>query len=305
MIHTILVPLDGTNFGEHALPLALSIARRARGRVELVHVHQPVLMVHGEAATEDRLDPVDRAHEQLYLDEVAGRAKYAAADLEVKATLLDGPIVDAVQRHCAAHDVDLIVLATHGRGPLSRLLTGSVADDLLRHAPRPLLLVRTGEEAVDLNQEFVFPHMVIPLDGTDLAEQVLIPASALAHLMVADVTLVEAIPPVFAGGYDAGILMAPPPNVAEVTDCMKESAEKYLGEVATRLRAEGLKVTIHIAVEEHAVEGILEAIEGKPNSLVALATHGRGGLSRMLLGSVADKLVRSTTVPVLVCRALP
>jgi nucleotide-binding universal stress UspA family protein len=305
MIHTILVPLDGTNFGEHALPLALSIARRARGRVELVHVHQPVLMVHGEAATEDRLDPVDRAKEQIYLDEVAGRAKYAAADVEIKASLLDGSIVDAVQQHCAAHHVDLIVLATHARGPLSRLLTRSVADDLLRHAPRPLFLVRTGEEAVNLNQEFVFPQMVIPLDGSDLGEQVLKTASALARLMVADVTLLQAIPPVFAGGYDAGILMAPPPNVAEVTDCMKEAAEKYLGDVATRLRAEGLKVTTHVAVEEHPLEAILEAVEGKPNSLIALATHGRGGISRMLLGSVADKIVRSAKAPVLVVRPSP
>ncbi len=302
MIRTILVPLDGTNFGEHALPLALSIARRARGRVELVHIHEPALMVYGEVAREDRLDPVERAHEQLYLDEAVSRAKYAAAEVEIKATLLDGPILDALQQHCAAHDVDLIVLATHARGPLSRLLTPSVADDLLRHASRPLLLVRTDEEKVDLNREFVFPHMVIPLDGSDLAEEVLKPASALARLMVADVTLLQAIPPVFAGGYDAGILMAPPPNVAEVTDCMKEAADKYLGDVASRLRAEGLKVTIHVAVEEYPVEAILEAVEGKPNSLVALASHGRGGVRRLLLGSVADKVVRSANVPVLVVR---
>jgi nucleotide-binding universal stress UspA family protein len=298
MYQSILVPLDGSAFGEHALPLAWSIARRANGRLQVVHVHE---LKADRLLTFYNLDPAVPEAERAYLHQVARRLA-AQGEVAVDTALVSGPVAGALQAYAATTKADLVVMTTHGRGPLSRAWVGSVADQLVRSLPLPILLVRPRGTVPDVTPEPVLRHVLIPLDGSALAEQMIQPAVALGGLMQADYTLLRVVPPVRFPGYD--------PTGAELCEQdeppllrqHRREAEYYLDHVAEALQAQGLRVQARVVVHLHAATAILEELQGGTIDALALATHGRGGLSRLLLGSVADKVLRGTSIPVLLHR---
>lgn len=305
MERSILVPLDGSVFGEHALPLALSIARRTRATVQLAHVHVPVLplFMDGMPATDidATLDEAERAGEHAYLQRLAERLQ-SSWDMQINTALLDAPITDALCRQAQACGADLIALATHGRGGLSRLWLGSIADELIRRAPLPLLIVRPHEEALDLldlrRHEQSLQRILIALDGSPLAERAIDPALALGNSMQAEYTLIQAIDTQVIA-YAASL-----PAVGiddQLMEQQREAAKSYLADQAARLAARGLKVATAVTYGPPA-SSILKYAQRQRMDLIALATHGRSGLQRALLGSVADKVVRAALTPVLLCR---
>jgi nucleotide-binding universal stress UspA family protein len=292
---SLLVPLDRSSFAEQALPLALSIARRANARLDLVEVHA-LYALEGRTAGwvhfEPERDAERKRQEQLYLD---ATAKWLISMSQVSATagelpgsvVLPETVADAILERARAGKADLIVMATHARGPLSRLLAGSVADELIRRAGVPVLLVRESEKAPRIIPEPVLDNILILLDGSALAEQVLEPALDLARLMEAQCSLLRVVD---SRSFPADRAPGGP----------LEKAEAYLEHVAARVREQGVQVRTRVVVARHAAEAILEEAAAQPSNLIALATHGRGGLQRLLLRSMADKLVRAAVAPVLV-----
>jgi nucleotide-binding universal stress UspA family protein len=303
MYHSIMVPLDGSAFGEHALPLALTIARRAGGLVNLAHVSPglpPGDPRNGGRSAAENEALAERQRSQTYLDHLTGTLS-PRWELPITSTLLEGAVADALHRHVLASDADLVVMTTHGYGPLSRFWMGSVADRLVRIVQRPILLTRPRSEALDLLEhvhEHAFQHMLIPLDGSPLSETAIEPSLGLARLMGADVTLLQAVevpvigyaPAAYAGGLDLELL----------EEC-RTLALGYLNSVANRLQESGLRVHTDVVVG-HPATAILEYGQQHAIDLFAMATHGRGGAARILLGSTADKIVRGATVPVLLNR---
>jgi nucleotide-binding universal stress UspA family protein len=309
MWKSIFVPLDGSTFGEHALPLAMSIARRTGAALKLIHVHAPLKAIYleGAAFLDESVDDDIKAHQQAYLDIVARRVKQILST-PVDTQLLVGEVSSSVGEAVAKQGADLVVMTTHGRGPMGRFWLGSVADELVRQLPVPLLLVRPVEADPDLNREPEIRHVLIALDGSEWAEKILGTAVALGNLWQADYTLVRIIKPVMP--VDAPIEV---PSVAQavqsvmqrmdtIQDQLKLQAQKYLDGVAARLRSQGLKVQTKVDISERPAAGILEDIEATPADMVAIETHGRSGLSRLFLGSTADKVVRGAHVPVLIHR---
>jgi nucleotide-binding universal stress UspA family protein len=308
MIRSVMVPLDGSTFAEHALPLALGIARRAGAALQLVRVHQtlPPPGVVGPGFI-DHLDLEVRKQELAYLD-VTARRLNAWPPVPAAVILLDGDPAPALEGHATSSGVDLVVMSTHGRGPLGRFWLGSVADELVRRLPVPLLLVRPHDGAPDLSREPAPQHLLLPLDGTPLAEQILEPAVALGSLTGARFTLVRVVKPSLGvghlsdGGTRDGMTAALLGQVEAAQKRLQDEAQAYLDGVAEWLRERGLKVQTRVVVEGHPAAAILREARAQAADLIALETHGRGGLSRLLLGSVADKLVRGGTAPVLVSR---
>jgi nucleotide-binding universal stress UspA family protein len=311
MYRTLLVPLDASPFGEQALPLALSIARRAEADVHVVHVHNPLagLYPEGAAYIDDALEAHLRDSQRAYLDSVVRRVA-AVSPVHVTPAFLEGGITESLRVLAASTPIDLVVMTTHGRGPLGRFWLGSVADALIRELPMPLLLVRPQEAPLDLGKEPVLQHILLPLDGSALAEQMIEPAIALGSLMDADYTLLRVIKPpapvnlhpeVAAIGEIAQSVVH---QIDKLQEQLHKEAEDYLERVAERLRKRSLRVRTRVAVEDQPAIAVLHevAAQSRPASidLVALETHGRRGLSRMFLGSVADKVVRGASVPVLV-----
>jgi len=307
MLHDILVPLDGSPFGEHALPLALSIAQRAGATLHVAHVHEPVTSMYsgGELAADVMVDATYRNHERAYLDRVVKKLAGMTA-VPIRPKFLDGAVGTALCEQ-ATREADLVVMTTHGRGPLSRLWLGSIADHLVRHSARPLLLVRPTEDDTDLAREVLLQRILIPLDGSPLAEEILEPAIALGSLMDADYTLARVIKPEAIAGY----AMADAPleeaqsllwNMRALHEKVRVEAETYLERVAQRLRSRSLRVQTRVITNSQVAIGILHDARVHPVDLVALETHGRGGLARLFLGSVADKVLRGGSTPLLVHR---
>jgi len=289
MAATILVPLDNSRFGEHALPVAVGIARKTGARVHVVHCHEPPLppMYPVSGAPYDaNLDRALRDQEVGYLAKIADRVLQTCG-VAVRTELLSAPTVPTLISYATDAGVDLIVMTTHGRGGISRAWLGSVADAVVRRTSVPVLLLRPRDEDIVLTCEPQTSHMLIPLDGSDLSEGILPPALAIAQLSGARITLLQVVPP-----KDDGI---------DVPEAERGLALRYLNDTAAVLPDD---VDVGVAVEVHAspAVAILEYAALNGVDLVALATHGRGGWSRVRLGSVADKVVRGTMMPVLLYR---
>jgi nucleotide-binding universal stress UspA family protein len=309
MYKSLLVPLDASQFAEHALPLALAVARRSGASLRLVAVAAPMAEVYVEGAFFAAADLESQLRSQLriYLDGVVARLR-ARTGTPVSGVVLGGEVAPTLCEHAQQVGADLVVLATHGRGPLGRFWLGSVADELVRHLPMPVLLARPHEAAPDLNQEPDLGRVLLPLDGSGLAEQILEPAVALAGLMPAgEWTLLRAIKPSAVLEDAPGTPGIEPEarsllgHIHTMQAHLRQQAETYLNSVAQRLRGRGFRAQTHV-VEGHPAEAILREAQSWHAGLIALATHGRRGLSRLILGSVADKVIRAAHLPVLVQR---
>lgn len=292
MYRSILVPLDGSSFAEYAVPAAVAIARRAGGVIHLVHVHEPLLIA-------ETIDPVKRKmarrKEAEYLSSVEAQAA-TRGEVRVRAHLLRGAVVPKILGQARRCGVDLVVMTTHGRGGLSRLWLGSTADELLRRSELPVLLIRPGEDTPPAEGEPSFRNVLVPLDGSSLAEQILPHAIGMARLFGSRLTLLRVARAGPSFGYPSVPLGVP----LEPVDAVE--AKRYLDGVAERMRAEGLEAGALVARNPVPARAIAEYAEANDVDLIALATHGRGGLSRLVLGSTADKVIRSCLVPVLAYR---
>lgn len=297
---SIMVPLDGSPLAERALPLGLDLTERARGRLRLVLVHQspPPPVDKAAARLAVKVELAVRRAERAYLRATQARLARTAPKGRVRGVTLTGPVGDALAGYVSELGIDLVVMATHGRGGFERAWLGSVADRLVRTLEIPVLLVRArSEPAVEAGPG---GPVLVPLDGSPRAEEALGPAVALARLWDAEVQLIQVVRPVMLA-TDPGL---PVPSTYDeaATGIGKNIAQDYLDDIAEEVRALGVRASANAVLGWGAADTLLElAVPGRVGVL-ALATHGRGGLRRVALGSVADKLVRAASVPVLVCR---
>jgi nucleotide-binding universal stress UspA family protein len=309
MFRSILVPLDGSSFAEHALAPALTIARRANASLTLVLAHVPLSTVYATpmANVETTYDPLLKEHEHAYLNSVAERVK-SVASVPVQVILAEGVVADTLQRQVETAKADLVVMTTHGRGALARFWLGSVADDLLRKLSVPILLIKPGDGPADFGTEVVFRHTLIALDGSPWAEEAIEAAVALGSTMNANYMLLRVVRPPAPWTVDyAHASMTP--QVRQMLDRLRilheaevKEAGDYLDKIARSLAARSLKVQTRVVSAEQTASAILEAAQSGATNLIAVATHGRRGIRRMVLGSVADKVVRGASAPVLVYR---
>ena len=299
MYTSIVVPLDGSAFGNYALPVAVALARRSDAAVHLVHVHEPIVLPEGAPMYDTRLYHDLRQEMQSELTAVAAQLT-SEASLKVDTEFLDGPVVATLQRYLADRRHDLVVMMTHGRGGLSRAWIGSVADGLVRHAPVPLLLMRPGTEWPSDLVEPLFRRVLVPLDGSTMAEEVLNHVVSLGTPEATVYALLTVVVPL-------PMLEDPSPSSEAFTDRSdvarrRDAALAYLTGVARELRETGALVETRVEVHQQPAQRILDFANQEHVDLIALSTHGRGAVSRLLHGSVADKVVRGATVPVLVYR---
>ena len=298
----VVVPLDGSPFAEHALPVAAALARAARARMRLVLVHQlpPPPSDRDSLKIYTSLEVAVRKTQRGYLREVAARLRERWG-LQVTVVSPDGPIGPTLLRYFEQVGAGLVVMSTHGRGTVGRALLGSVADEVVRAAKVPVLLVRPEEDEPPATEAWSPGEILVPLDGSALAEAALAPAAELARLLGARLTLVQVVVPIaittdpplpFPSGYDE-----------HLTEIRRVEAQDYLESVVERLQEQGV-VAACAAVVSGGVAGALVDLtrEGRAG-LIVIASHGHGGLKRLALGSVADRLVRTAAVPVLVVRA--
>jgi nucleotide-binding universal stress UspA family protein len=296
MYRFIMVPLDGSRFAESAVPLALALSRRTGAPLHLVTVQEPI-----PSFAYDEWENAAEDWSRAYLDNALERVRPLAGS-EVTATLLSGHVVEVLEKEAQSRGADLVVMASHGRGAFSRAWLGSVADAFLHHTRRPLLLVRPEEGNVepDLASDPGFRRIMVPLDGTELSESVLDHADSFGALFEAVIHLMRVVP--FPMQYTSPYLPHTMQMSQQFVTEAREAAAAYLETHAQRLRARGRTVEASVVVVAQPGQGLLTEVAEAGCDLVAMATHGRAGLTRAILGSTADKVVRGSHTPILLYR---
>jgi nucleotide-binding universal stress UspA family protein len=308
MFRTIVAPLDGSPFGEHALPHACAIATRADATLRLVHVHTSSaspIYVEGQPVVDENLRSLHHRHEQLYLEQIKARLATQLPNLGIEVEAYDRSPESLVSQSvgeflaaqiAARKDVALMVMTTHGRSGLSRLWLGSVADVLVRTSNAPILLVRPQDGEPAFTQLPRYQRILIPLDGSQLAEQIFEPAQRLGDLMGAQCTLLQVVAPV---SVTYGLSTQ---QLAAINAQATEKARAYLNRVAQEREQGRRHLHRRVLSSDNIAAAILEDAQQYGNDLIAMATHGWSGLRRMLIGSIADKVVRGATLPILLYR---
>lgn len=302
MYRLLLIPLDGSAFGEQALPIVCAIARRAGAILHMVHVG--VASPNRTAASDDQTaSTLDQS--RAYLDRL--REAYArTCGIEIHSVLLDAPddraetIANVLVAQLNALHADQVVMSTHGRSGIARLWLGSVAEALIRHAPVPVLAMRPRTVLPESDVAPMVRRILIPLDGSAEAETILIQVRRLGMLMGSEYILCHVVSPF--------ILVPPPPAVSggvEGPDFVEQryaAAEDYLLRIAGKMQEDALSVQVCVLGDPNPATAILAEACRQQVDLVAMMTHGRCGVDRVLRGSVAGNLVHDTTIPVFLYR---
>ena len=296
-----LVPLDGSGFGETALALAAAVAERKGRALEMVTVHPSTAHPDISATMSAEIETWSRTCAQAYLESMAEQAR-RRFNIELRTTVLEGGAATAIAEHALANPPELIVMSTHGRSGLS-LFLGSVADRLVRELHCPFILVRPSTPPAEVELPAA-ARVVVPLDGSPLAESVLDEVARLFSPRLATLHLVRAVEPVAV--FPIGAPMPLPQGVLTVermcvlAGVRRAAAREYLEGTAWKLRQAGWRVEYEIVTEWHPATVVLSYAEAHECDLIAIATRGRGGVQRLFLGSVADKVIRGAATPVLV-----
>ena len=295
---TVLVPLDGSPLAEQAIPLAQAIAERAGCKLKLVLVHEPLIVMEpGPDYTKVELALLKADRE--YLKSVAARLRDRLGRRMSSAVLQGGPVAQTLGTYIRELGAEMVVMTSHGRAGLRRAWLGSVTDHLIRTSDIPIVVVRP-EEGAATEWEGEIRDILVPLDGSPLAEAALEPAAMLARLWDAEISLVQVVTPVALAADPA--LPFPTGYSDAITATRSEFAGDYIRDMAVLLRESGVKASGVVVTGRAVPETLIDLAAPGRVSLMAVATHGLGGLRRMVLGSVADKLVRGATVPVMVVR---
>lgn len=298
MYTRMLIPLDGSKTAENVLPYGRILARTFQIPVELMEVLDIAGMAsHVAAEKARRLDTVvtegERSSEQ-YLKKIAS----SFSGVNVRCTVERGRPEDVIVEKAAADKTTLIAMATHGRSGMSRWLLGSIAEKVLRAATNPLLLVRANEEALT-EGEAVLRSIIVPLDGSELAESVLPTAVKFARLLNVGMVLFRTYELPASAYYGRENYL---PNYEELKNRVKEQAQDYLDKRIEAIKAEGVQRVSSVLIEGSGPNEIIDYARKTPNALITMCTHGRSGVKRWVLGSVTEKVVRHSGDPVLVMR---
>lgn len=308
-LRTILVPLDGSALAEQALGPAVAIARASGATVHVATVFVRFAVAAGALAAaqahfdaEEELEHESRAYLDTIARDVGARLGRRTAPHFVRTIPLHSPfgattaVVHALHRLMRRLRPELVVMATHARGGVSRAWLGSVADALVRRGGAPLLLVHP--RATPPEPAEPFRHLLVPLDGSARAEGGLPVALTLASLAGARATLLQVVIP--------ERVRVPPAPVSRVNAAQvardQADATAYLADARERFLDAGVEIATATVVDERPARAILAFAEQHQVDLIAISTRGHGGATRFMLGSVADKVLRGATAPILLAR---
>ncbi len=291
MYGRILVPLDGSELAEQVIPYARLVAGALGSRIELLRVLVPVPREMGEASRR-------RYRERADQDLSGVRTALEAAGLTVTASVQEGRPAESIVAEGEKESGTLIAMSTHGRSGLSRWMVGSVTGKVLHASRNPLLIVRAqGGQAAP---EASLKTMIIPLDGSSLATEILSFLVPLIKALGLGVVLARAVRPVIGPTTGDPLEMTD----FDVGDRPDATAAEYLQEVVGWFAGQGVEVATTRILHEHPASAVVGLARETPDSLVAMSTHGRSGVSRSVLGSVTDRVVQQSGDPVLVIRAV-
>jgi len=278
-----LVPLDGSELAEHALPWAKTLATKKNAQVELIRCYEPlasVYMLPEFAAPAPVYYDQSAFHEQIdeYLESQADTFPKGQAIT----TRCEGDAGMAILDRSESDEVEAIIMASHGRGGIGRWLLGSVATKVLRGSKVPVLVINATTKVPPKPE---LKKLLVPLDGSETAEAALPKAIELAKSFDAEVTIYQGVPHKPIGN----------PNVDQAVSYELETAQEYLDKVKERFPGVQIATAAKVAGPNLGI-----AEEAENHDLVVMSSHGRSGVKRWLLGSVAENVLQAVHKPLFI-----
>jgi nucleotide-binding universal stress UspA family protein len=281
MYDTILVPTDGSQAAETAAATGIALASQFDAELHALHVEDVGELPPG--VEDDEAGPLERQGQQA-VDDVTAMAADAGVAVATAFLTGDADVHRAILNYVAEHDVDCVVMGTHGRTGLGRFVLGSVAERTIREAPVPVLTVHE-ETAVPT----AFDSVMVATDGSECSalavEHALEFADATGASVHATYVVDDAVAPDGAG-------------LAVAMDALEDAGRMVLDGVAER--AAEVDATVETALLHGTpYRAIVEYADEQDVDCIVVGTHGRTGMGRLLLGSIAERIVRLADVPVL------
>lgn len=314
MFTRILVPLDGSSRAEQALPLAAHIARASHCTIVLVRVVDiagtvGVASVQAAALLNEMRESQER-EAKTYLQQI--RTSQMLKQGETVIEMHTGDAASTLLDVIAKQSIDFVVMSSHGSTGYKRWLLGSVAQKVARLSPAPVLIQR-GAELFPFDAAAKEVKVCVALDGTALAEEAILPALHLvatcAQSHAREVHLFRVVKELDEEEVKAFQRM----HQVNIQQFLDDEAKKYLQELSERLRTGegvqlGVRITWSVSRGRDIAETIVHEVEGeastlstsRPYALLAMATHGRSGVAPWVIGSVANRVLNSTRLPILV-----
>lgn len=301
----VLVPLDGSRLAEAILPYVSELAGRLGARIVLLSVvgdEWPSMQGRvvegtgpdtGKPMTREELARRAEAQALAYLERVK-----ASLPARTEAVVAFGRPAETIVKEQERLDCDLIAMSTQGRTGVQRGILGSVTDKVLHSTTVPMLVFRPPDEGQAAEASVSIGTVVVPLDGSELSESVLPYAEELARRLGLEIVLVESVSLMAEDVFFGEFYFNPTPIERELL----MEADKYLKGIVQRLQARGLRASSSALLDVPA-RAIVRFARETPGSIIAMSTRGRSGVTRWLLGSVTEKVVRESGVPVLVVPA--
>ncbi len=297
MYKKILVPLDGSPLAEVALPYAEELAGKLGSEIVLLHV------------SKSEKQRYDLLPDMYYIEKTIESAKHGAqkclgdlvaTDIKVESVILIGYPAEVIVEYADMKDVDLIIMATHGRSGIKRWALGSVADKVVRATDKPVALIRAKDAHDDVSEKGGLDRILVLLDGSETSEAVIPHVRELGSKLKTEIILLRTVERV-DHVYAADMAVAHVPYTDEEMEPLMRGAGDYLVKVGNLLEGSGINPRTEVKIGDAAAEIIKFADEVNAD-LVAMSTHGRSGISRWNLGSVASKVLHAGSTPLLLVR---
>ena len=302
MFDPILVPLDGSLLAECVLPHASAIARAFNSRVMLLRA-----LDRNQAAEKAQLFDllnwqINKTGAKLYLEKTSARLQ--KSDLRVEVTVLEGLVAESITDFAQSQGMKLIILSSHGRSGLSQWGLSSVTQKIIFSAPTSVLIIRAHQPTASDLDERLYTRIMVPLDGSRRAENVLPIVTVLARFHQSRIHLVHVV--------RAPEMARQMPLAREDVDLSnriiarnREEAIRYLDQVRLHSPLEGIDVETHLLTGDNAASALHEFSDQENIDLVALSAHGYSGNNRWPYGSMVNNFILYSKVPLIIVQDLP
>jgi nucleotide-binding universal stress UspA family protein len=306
MSSTVLLALDGSEKDERGVAGAAALASLANASIHVIRVvavkYDRLSALTEALVTTTEQEDAHRAIERELETAVEKLRQQIGAKVTcdvVRGNDVGETLLGQIEERGAA----FVVMATRAAGVVGRAIHGSVADHLVRESPKPVLLVPPRAEHLG-GRQIQFGRVLVPFDGSRVALSAMQHLMALPHAEELELVFIQVIAPERTGGYPM------PPGMegggtpgTEWTHVSARVAEEQLTALADPLRQQGRTVDIRVVESPHAAEVIIQSVREELVELIAMTTRGAGGLRRLVLGSVAEQVVRDSEIPVLLVTA--
>jgi nucleotide-binding universal stress UspA family protein len=305
MYARLLVPLDGSPVAEQVLPYVRLLAKGFQAQVELLRIFEPISPSLADPAHRLYLDQIiasARSHVEDYLEGVAESLRKDG--LTVSLTSHEGIPAPCIVQEAETVPATLVAMCSHGHSGITGWLLGSTTDKVLHATSQPVLIVRSRERQA-IGPAVTLRSLLVPLDGSTIAEQALPHAIALAETLGLKVIVVRATPPMQDYTLQfASRVSYPFSRVEDLSKKADGDAREYLCAVCERLRGQGVPSVGKRLAHGDPASILIDTAGEVRDALIVMTTHGASGLDRWIRGSVTDRVVRHSGDPVLVIRAL-